>query len=251
VGTDDQAHLVTYRNGAWSVSTGYFTNNGGTEVSCGSPDFCLFVSNAAQFYVWNGKTFSSPTVPDEPLAKALNADGEGEAYVTCAAGTTSCVMADTLGNVATYKAGVWSALTKLPSFSSESGVLVGPSCVSAADCLFPVEISHAVDGMKWAVYNGKDWKVVSGGTDGYPYANGSVGTMSCVPGFCMGLDTVGVVPLRGFIFNGKAWSVTGFFGDNTVEPNMVSCASPKWCMAVDTAAGSATAPTWIFHPSAA
>jgi hypothetical protein len=122
--------------------------------------------------------------------------------------------------------------------------------VSATDCIVPFDISQTDrNGAKWAVYNGKDWALVSSGTAGYPYADSGLGsTMSCVAGFCMGLDTVGAVPLRGFTFNGKAWAVTGFFGDNTAEPNLLSCTSPKWCMAVDT---RGTGPSWIFHPRAA
>ena len=255
LGADDQGHLVTYRNGAWSVTTQTYTDNGWSAMRCGEPDFCMFVDGDGQFYAWNGNAFSAPKVLDEPLAKSVNSGSGGEAYVACAAGTTFCAMADTFGNVATFRAGAWSGLTKLPSYSSKSGLLAKPSCVSATDCLAPVAITELRSGLKWAVYNGKDWTLVTGGTAGYPYADAAIGsTMSCAANFCMGLDissdAEGYVPLRGFTFNGKVWAVTGFFGDNTEEPSLLSCTSSKWCMAIDVGGGGRTGPSWIFHPTA-
>lgn len=243
VGGDAQGHLLTYSSGAWSVSSQSYTDYAWYGFSCASANLCIFLDGNGDVYTYTGGNLSAPKQIDPAFGVNANAAGSASAWVSCAPGSQRCLLIDSLGNFATYSEGSWSSLTKV-SFQLVSG----PDCLSASQCLAVAKGSTPLTGI-WELFGGQNWShVSSAGSADYPSDNQQLGqTLSCTAGFCMGLARVGVVPLRGFAFNGSHWAVTGFFGDSSNEPDLISCASSTFCIALSTP-DSGPGTTWIYRP---
>jgi hypothetical protein len=239
--TDAEADLITYKGGTWAAQHGP-TPNGGGPMGCASPALCLFVDGVGQSYTWDGKAFSKPRVAYPSLANTM---GSGAGYISCASGSTFCVVADQLGYLGTYAGGRWSPLERPFGLIAP----LGAACVSPASCIAPfLRPGTSNTGGDWAVWNGSRWNTLAGGAHGFPDADAQIGsTMSCAAGLCMGLDNQHASGLVGYAYNGSSWSLTGRFGKGAEPPSLLACAGSDWCMALYVGQGTSPGTSWVFR----
>jgi len=239
--TDAEADLVSYQGGRWRSRPGP-TDNGGGPMGCASADLCLFVDGVGQAYTWDGRSFSRPSVPYASLANTM---GSVVADIACALGSTSCVVADTLGYLAIDRAGHWSPLAR-----PYAGPPLGVGCLSADRCVAgfgAVASTHGAKGA-WVFYDGRTWAESQAGQRGTPADLSEVaGTLSCVPGSCYALDGSGRGE-KAVAWDGSTWEPTAAFGAGSDAPDLLACAARSWCLALFVpTSGSSPGRTWLMR----
>jgi hypothetical protein len=194
-------------------------------VSCVSAAFCVLGTPAGAISVWNGVRWT----------KLVRVDNVQQ-WVTVSCATTSfCMAGDANGNVATYNGKTWSRLhgIGLPVGGQRDSVY-SLSCPSPRFCAAGLDEGTAT-------FNGKTWTYAPKSDDPGLF------WVSCTSAsFCaaLGFTDSGQGLPAAWTFDGRQWSSwVRVFNDWPLEiPTDVSCATPKFCMAID-ASGLAQAGT--------
>ena len=241
--------LLTWNNGTWSglqTVSSFGADNGATYVSCSSSTFCAAVDDEGQAIMYDGTTWSTPTVIDMAARHALGGplvcairllrgrcpSGNAVIYngtswqtpqpvvsasllaVSCAS-SNMCAAVDGSSNVHVYSDGVWHT----DVVSSEDYSLTSVSCSLTSFCV----VMGKGNAFTYAGTGG--W---SGSQTVFAAPNGG-SPVSCTSSrFCVAVNGT-----SGAFFDGSAWSDTVQFDPNGGPVLGVSCASTQFCMAFD------------------
>ena len=238
--------LLTWSDGTWSGLQAVSGLGTAPYVSCSSSTFCVAVDNKGQATMYNGTTWSTPTVIDTAARNALVAisctpsdfcmavDQSGNAViydgtswqtpqsvasvsllaVSCAS-SSLCAAVDGSSNVHMYSDGVWHT----DVVSSENYSLTSVSCSLTSFCV----VMAKGDAFTYAGTGG--W---SGSQTVFASPNGGSPVSCTSSSFCVAVNGT-----SGTFFDGSAWSDTVQFDPNGGPVLGVSCASTQFCMALD------------------
>ncbi len=207
-----------------------------SSLSCVSSSWCMGANLTGQYFTFNGKTWSTPTL----------ADSNGIQALSC---TTSsfCAEADQLGEVSTYNGTSWSTPVLLdgsgPSGNS-SVVINSVSCAAGTSdtICWAVDangnaFSYDANTNKWSSADGI--ASMSNNNLGWVSTPALTGVSCASTTFCVAVDNgVNGTANEGdaYIWNGTTWSAPNpiDFSNNTGwQLAAVSCTSSSFCMAVD------------------
>jgi hypothetical protein len=247
----------------WTAATlpGFPPDGGrGHVVTCASTTFCLALDAAGDAWVFTGSTWSGPTATG--IGDPSVAPGNAVVGVSCSS-PSFCLAIDTSGHYVTLTGRGWSSPAQVPAPATVSGV----SCPSPSFCF-----ASSGDGHSGFIFNNEALTVygappqpssVSGLAmqavscrnvtfcmvvgSGYAEAfNGGDNTwatpttfnpptdltsvdcvtkISCVSGAAGPTDVV-------WTYNGASWSESSLT-TGSASTDVVSCPTPKFCMAAD------------------
>ncbi len=211
VAMDRSGEAATFESGAWSapaaVAPAY---PGGSDlVSCATEKFCMAVGSAGYALSFDGSTWSPPTY--------LEANG-GITSVSCGS-DRFCAAVDAYGSVFTYNGSAWSA----PLLVDPGEDLTSVACTSPSFCM-------AVDSFGQAItFDGVSWSTPVQVGQAYD----DLDSVSCASASWCALGS-GVPDGGLFTYDGSAWTDWSY-ADTTSPTESLSCTSPSFCVAVDSA----------------
>jgi hypothetical protein len=192
-----------FNGSSWSAPlSGTFENS---QLSCGTPAFCLAVSDSGTS-VWNGTDWSAPSTAGI---------GGGGWTISCA--STSCGAVSSEGQADTWRDGSWSPPTTVGK--STEGVDV-VSC-SSPDFCAALQQSAAE---RWAAqWNGSTW------ASDPSMVTSTVGQLACVSStFCVAYSGNDAST-----WDGTSWSPPQMIGPDGGVDAGLSCPTATFCVAVD------------------
>jgi len=257
VAVDHGGKASVYNGTSWSSLTSVVgSESAGLDgVSCvATAQYCLATTSTGVVYSYNGRSWSAP---DRVAGSALSAVSctsatacaidAGSGYVWREAGanwfsyhleqqhgfltsvscptTSFCAAVDQFGYAVLYNGRSWTVPQPV-----ESGVaLIAVSCPNSSFCMAIDAGGDPADGSDYYVYSGGTW-----GIGGFVHAD--LSSLACTSRtFCAGITSKGS-KLYAETWNGSAWSAPDLL-DSRSKPvtGEVSCASKKFCIAVDSA----------------
>jgi RHS repeat-associated protein len=204
VAVDNAGNALIYNGGSWSAPTLIDGSNTLESVSCASSSFCVAVDNKGNALTYNGTSWSA--------AKSIDSTRKLLA-VSCST-TSFCAAVDAQDNALTYNGASWSAAKSIEA----DDTLVALSCASSSFCVAVDNAGHVI------TYNGTSWSAPAS-IDG----DNTLESVSCVSSsFCVAVDNDG----NALTYNGTSWSApTSIDGNNNLDS--VSCTGSSFCTAVD------------------
>ncbi|MGO9752200.1 MAG: hypothetical protein ACLP8S_25285 [Solirubrobacteraceae bacterium] len=250
---------VSYLRGVWSIprtiDADVSANDGLTTVSCASPKFCIAGDGAGRALRFNGTSWSTPAVVDEA----------GFAQISCAS-QSFCGAVDESGEVLFSGGSTWSRPTTLAGGPQLAAIACTPGRFCMALDGAGVD-AYALDGGNWSDTGSLNVSTPDGGSepdslsavacsgpdfcaaldnfgDAFTWTGGrwseafrfdanladETDAVSCPSShFCMLLDLSGVSSS----WNGTSWSEPRSIDTGNAYPADVSCATARFCLAVD------------------
>jgi hypothetical protein len=260
----DTGYAYAYRNGAWSGAADIYPAANGvhaqvtsadfiTDVSCGSPGFCVAETSKGNALTWNGTGWSAPVSIGLPGISAAPPFIYSIATTGLSCPTaTYCLTAASQRDqpaAASWDGTRWSSAQAPPDPLASSFTSV--SCTSAQFCMLVGGV-HATGDISSA-WNGTSWSGLAN-----PGAGGvasGFGTVSCSsPAFCAAFDAgAGVNGQQATTSRGSGiftWTNGTWTGPELTDPdgtfNAVSCSTGGFCVAADTAGN-----VYVYTPGAA
>ena len=248
----DTGYAYAYRNGVWSGATDIYPQANGvrtritaadlvTDVSCGSPSFCVAETAKGNALTWNGARWSAPVSIGLPGISAAPAFIYSIATtgVSCPA-TIYCLASASLRDqpaAASWNGTRWSPAPAPPDPLASSFTSV--SCTSAQFCML-VGGAHATGDIS-STWNGTNWSGLAGPA-GAGVASGFNAVSCAGPSLCSAYDTgAGVngqqaTTSRGsdiFMWTGETWT-SPELTDPDGTFSAVTCSADEFCVAADT-----------------
>jgi hypothetical protein len=187
---------------AWTnpaPAEGYLSAGFIQSVSCPSTTFCVAGDFSGNATIYNGSTWSSPTIVD--INRYLQS-------VSCAT-STFCVAVDNSEDAVLYNGSTWS----IPAAIDSGSIMVSVSCPRTTFCVAVGSAGNS-DGNA-VIYNGSTW--LSPTLIG---SNGYLASVSCsATTFCIAVDSIG-----NYMMSGIPPQLTGLssnFGNTTGGTNVV------------------------------
>ena len=260
----DTGYAYAYRNGAWSGATDIYPAANGvhaqvtsadfiTDVSCGSPSFCVAETAKGNALTWDGTGWSAPVSIGLPGISAAPSFIYSIATTGLSCPTaTYCLTAASLRDqpaAASWNGTHWSPAPAPPGGLADSFTSV--SCTSTQFCMVVGGV-HATGDIS-STWNGVSWSGLAN-----PGAGGVASgfdTVSCSsPAFCAAFDaSAGVNGQLATTSRGSGiftWTNGMWTGPELTDPNgtfnAVSCSSSGFCVVADTAGN-----VYFYTPGAA
>ncbi|HUD37403.1 MAG TPA: SGNH/GDSL hydrolase family protein [Streptosporangiaceae bacterium] len=246
---DSDGEVYTYSAGSWSGAH-QLGNDGLTGISCASTQFCVATSGGATAYVrgndghWSAHQLvgsdGSPanlTAVSCPVDGYCVATGDEDTYtysggkwargvqvqddndftaISCPT-TSRCVAVDSGGNAYTYSGKTWS-----PARPLADGTLTGVSCRGTSFCVATNSgtVAYVETNGQWSA---KTLVASDGDT-------ANLTAVSCPQaGYCIATGD-----WNSYTYSAGSWA-RGVLVQNTNTFTSISCASPAFCLAVDSA----------------
>jgi hypothetical protein len=205
---DSSGQAFDFNGNFWSRPVSVDPSGKGLNaVSCTSSKFCMAVDSSGQAVTYNGSAWSAPA--------AIDPAGGGLISVSCA--RSFCAAVDDKGRALTFARHAWSAPHKRIPY------LLSISCPTSSFCV------ATTDSGFWLTYQKGAWKA-------HPRIDTiGVDSVSCLSSsFCIGVDE-GIDSLT---YRGRSWSQPALIpskwpGGPAESYSFVSCASTKFCVAVN------------------
>jgi len=199
VAGDFSGNATIYNGSTWSSPTLIDSTRNIESVSCPTNSFCLAVDKGGNASLYNGSTWSSPTIVD--INRYLQS-------VSCAT-STFCVAVDNSEDAVLYNGSTWS----IPAAIDSGSIMVSVSCPRTTFCVAVGSAGNS-DGNA-VIYNGSTW--LSPTLIG---SNGYLASVSCsATTFCIAVDSIG-----NYMMSGIPPQLTGLssnFGNTTGGTNVV------------------------------
>jgi hypothetical protein len=203
---DGSGWVARWNGTVWSASKVDPAGYSLYSVSCTSTTFCM-ATDSGRYLRWNGTKWSAPAATGDASG------GFQGRYLSCTS-TTFCAVLDPQRGTMRWTGTAWSKPQPLDSVTDLNG---GLDCASATMCMVVDQLG------RYQRWNGTSWTkpVVHDPT------SGGLTSLSCpTSDFCMLADQTGKVSR----WTGFSWTA---LTPVTPHPAEVSCASPTWCLAID------------------
>ncbi len=185
-------------------------------LSCASASDCVAIDAFGDVVTWNGSSWSAPRrVLDYPPGSVTGMT----TAVSCPT-TSFCAAVSQTGATALERGGTWAPG---PTSGLTSNVSAGASQISCASASLCV----AAGADETAIFDGSSWTAPAP----MPGGNAAIQSVSCAKSttFCMATDING----SAYSYDSSGWSMATHFDTSTDPLPEVSCAAPKFCVAVD------------------
>ena len=212
----------------WAYDALYDSGGPVITVSCPAASFCMAVDNSYNSYIFNGSSWTGPTVVDQAAAQSAAAGGSGPGYISVSCATPRfCAAADDLGDLYMFNGTSWRGPVSLSDYGGLS-----VSCPASGSCLAMDDNGRAY------TYSDGAWTTHKGVA---PPAGGITQDSAVYQVSCASASFCAIVSATGsaWTYNGTAFTgpvkidaSSGSTADTAVTM-MVSCPSAGFCMAID------------------